>query len=145
MRALSLRALAVALVSSAALFLLGACATDGGGVESCRQIEEARCKKAPACGIVLSPPMHREGDGQDVTACIRFYRDACLHGFEAREDRGSVEVRACVAAIDTGDCRVVKNPEVHSACSFLTPKPEVPAADAGIDALALPVDAATGG
>lgn len=124
-------------VCGALIALAAACGTDPVGVDSCRKIEHARCENAPACGIALTNPVHR-GDTpeKDVAACIRFYDDACLHGLAAPSDPGSVEVDACVDAINNGDCAVVKKPETHPSCAFLTP----PAAPAPT-----PVDAATDG
>ncbi len=140
-----LAAIALAAVIVASGFT--GCTSSAVAVESCRQIEEARCKRAPGCNIPMSPPVHDEGGGRDVEACIRFYRDACLHGFEANADRGTIEVRACVAAISTADCSVVKSPQTHPDCAFLTPPPPppVPAADAASDAAAAPVPDAAGG
>lgn len=105
-----------------------ACGTDPVGVESCRKIERARCENAPGCGIDLSHPVHR-GDTPElsVAACNQFYDDACLHGLAAPSDPGNVAVDACIAAINTGDCSVVKNPETHPACSFLQPPAQTPA------------------
>ncbi len=125
-------ALAVSVPLAVALLVL-ACGTDPVGVESCRKIEHARCENAPACGIDLSAPKHR-GDSPElaVVACKRFYDDACLHGLAAPNDPGSVAVQACIDAIDTSDCSVVKNPEIHPACAFLIPPAQAPA-DAGDD------------
>jgi hypothetical protein len=125
-------ALAVA-VSVTATALVLACGTDPVGVDSCRKIEHARCENAPACGIDLSTPAHR-GDTPElaVAACNRFYDDACLHGLVTSSDPGSVAVQACVDAINTADCAVVKNPEIHPACAFLNPPAQV-AVDAGDD------------
>jgi hypothetical protein len=111
-----------------------ACGTDAVGVESCRQIEQARCENAPACGIDLSTPVHRGSRPEDaVAACIRYYDDACMHGFAAPADPGAIQVQACIDAINTGDCSVVKAPESHPSCAFLVPPappPAPPAADA---------------
>jgi hypothetical protein len=125
-------ALAVAVVVVATGLVL-ACGTDPVGVESCRKIEHARCENAPACNIDLSHPAHR-GDTPElaVAACDRFYDDACLHGLVTNNDPGSIAVQACVDAINTADCAVVKNPELHPACAFLLP-PAQAAADAGTD------------
>ncbi|HEY8077236.1 MAG TPA: hypothetical protein VIF62_24085, partial [Labilithrix sp.] len=101
-------ALAVSLLFAAA-FLVFACGTDPVGVESCKKIEHARCENAPACGIDLGTPVHR-GDTPElaVVACERFYDDACLHGFAAPADPGDTAVQACIDAINTSDCSVVK-------------------------------------
>jgi uncharacterized membrane protein YgcG len=118
------------------------CGTDAKGVDDCRDIEEARCTAAAACGTV-----------SDVNQCQLFYRDQCLHGL-AVSSPGSVTVNACVATIraagvcagqgkDTAPsdcatapskattasttCEIVSNPEETAECAFLQP-----AADAGI-------------
>jgi len=117
-----------------------ACGTDASGVAECRQIEQARCNAAVACGF------------PDYTECRRFYRDHCLHGL-AVESVNSVLVDACVAVIERagqcaseqpdtapGDCPepirtetevatacdVVLQPELASACAFLEPEPVPP-------------------
>jgi hypothetical protein len=137
MRHLAALLTAAALAGAIAVSGASGCTSSAVAVESCRQIEEARCRRAPGCNIPLSPPLHDEGGGRDVAACIRFYHDACLHGFEANADRGTIEVRACVAAISTGDCSVVKRPQIHPDCAFLTPPPPpAPAVDAAADAAA---------
>jgi hypothetical protein len=122
-----------------ALALIAACGTDAVGVDACRQIEEARCRRAPVCcgvypqcGIDLTSPLHSD---DDVTACIRFYDDACQHGLVNTQDPGSVAVKQCVAAINAADCTTLEgqtyvlHPELEPSCSFLTPNP----VDAGID------------
>jgi hypothetical protein len=119
-----------------------ACGTEPVGVDSCRQIEFARCENARSCGIDLSKPVHR-GDtpSQDVGACKRYYEVACLHGLVAPNDPGAVAVQACVNAINnTPDCEIVKSPERHPDCAFLIPPAPPPApppaADAAADAVA---------
>jgi hypothetical protein len=104
----------------------GACGTDAGGVGSCRQVEEARCRAALGCNISLATPVH---NGDDVAACIRFYDDACLHGLEVA-DPGALEVNQCVALIGNpaGDggqknCDIVANPQNYPACAWLSPSP----------------------
>lgn len=113
-----------------------ACGTDPVGVDACRRIEGARCESAYGCGIDLTKPVHR-GDtpSLDVGACKRYYEDACLHGLVAREDPGSVKVEACVQAITDPNtsCEVVRTPEIHPACAFLSSAPATPA-DAATDA-----------
>jgi hypothetical protein len=108
------------------------CGTDGSGVAACRQIEEARCRRAPGCGINLEPPYSTSGDAVD--ACIRFYDTACLHGLEV-SDPGPVVVGQCVSAIVDGGCGVVSSPQTSSACAWLQPSPAADASDApvGVD------------
>jgi hypothetical protein len=115
---------ACSLVST--LVIAVACSSEAIGVDSCRRIEEARCKAAVACGVSLTTPV-REGREVDdgVQACIRFYRDACRHGLAVTQNPGTLQVDKCVATISSGDCIAVKSPEQTQACSFLA------AADAG--------------
>ena len=99
--------------------LCGGCGTDAVGVDTCKQIESARCEQAPACGIALEPPYHT--NGTDVTECQRYYDDACLHGLASGSDPGPTAVKACVAAIQQGDCAVVADPSSAPACAWLMP------------------------
>jgi hypothetical protein len=130
-----LRRLTLLSTAAAALTALAlACGTDAVGVDSCKQIEDARCQQAPACGISLANPPHRD---PDVEACIRFYDVACLHGLDISADPGAVAVQACVTAIKTNGCNTVVHPETDPACAFLVPPP----VDAGIDGPADGADA----
>lgn len=71
-----------------------ACGPDPVGVDDCRSIENARCQAAVACGLV-----------KDASACMRFYRDHCLHGLAAPETPGGAAVTECVEAIQrAGSC-----------------------------------------
>lgn len=131
------RGFAWALVPGAlALFLGGAvaaCGTDAEGIDSCRILESARCERAKSCGeISLAKPAHEGSPDEDVAACKRYYRDACLHGLVSQTDPGAIEVEACRVAIETGTCDVVKEPALAPACFFLTETP--PVLDAGGDA-----------
>lgn len=109
-----------------------ACGTDAKGVDDCKAIEEARCKKAPTCGISLEPPHWTSGSASD--ACIRFYDVACLHGLEVDPPKPT-DVTQCVSAI-MADCSAVVAPETHPACAWLMPAPSPPtdASDAPVDA-----------
>jgi hypothetical protein len=126
------RAVAVAL--AALPITVAGCGTDAVGVQACRQIEEARCREAPGCGVALEPPHHTSGDG--VSECILFYDDACLHGLANGSDPGPIAVNACVAAIhnagSSGGCSVVVNPATTAACSWLVSSSS--AGDASSDA-----------
>jgi hypothetical protein len=107
---------------AAILLVAAGCGTDAVGVQACRQVQEARCRQAPACNISLQPPYH--GNGSDTDACIRFYNDQCLHGLASGADPGPIAVNACVAAINhggatPGGCSVVLNPQTAEACSWL--------------------------
>jgi hypothetical protein len=122
------------------------CGTDAVGVETCRDIEYARCEAAPNCPKLFDIP--------DVDACKRFYRDQCLHGLAASHEPGAPKVRACVDAIrqagrcaardetlaacgslhdeSTGaknTCDVIQAPERLDACAFLMPDPGTIAPD----------------
>lgn len=63
-----------------------------------------------------------------VQGCIRYYREACLHGFIV-QDPGPTAVQACTNAVTSGTCDVVKTPESSKECSWLVPPAEV--VDAG--------------
>jgi hypothetical protein len=111
-----------------------ACGTEAVGVETCRQIESARCQAAPACpNIDLGVPVHRGSPGTDVASCIRFYEDACLHGLATTTDPGGPAAKACVDAINAGDCAIVYEPQKSAACAWLIP-PQPAVTDAGSDA-----------
>jgi hypothetical protein len=131
-----LAALALLLAGPA---VVNGCGTDAVDVDGCRQIEEARCRQIPACGISFERPYFTSGT--DVDACVRFYDDACLHGL-AVSDPGPSAVSACVAAI-SGDsmkkdgCGIVNAPQTDTAaCGWL-----VPPASAISDASDAPYDA----
>lgn len=129
-------------LASAAIGSSFACGTSPVGVESCQKIERVRCESAQACGIKLDRPAHQgETPEQAVAACIRYYDDQCLHGLAAPTDPGPQTVDACVNAIITGDCEIVKAPETNAACKFLIP-PASAAADAATEAEAA-ADAST--
>lgn len=136
--------LTLAFVGAAAVVANG-CSTGAIDVEGCKQIEEARCRQAPACNIPITPPYFTT-DG-DVDACIRYYDTACLHGLVGG-DPGNSALDACVAAIQ-GDslakdgCAIVKEPQTDTVdCGWLLPA--VPATvDASDDAADAADDAAT--
>ncbi len=109
--------LAVVGVALVALVAMG-CGTSPVGVGACKQVEEARCRRAPACGVNLEPPYSTTGG--DVAACIRFYDVACLHGL-AVADPGQDAVNACVASIESSPCDgAVPLFETAPACAWLT-------------------------
>ncbi len=115
-------ALAAALGMTALLAAsVGACGTDAVGVGACREIENARCAQASACGIDLTLPVHSDTPSSNVDACVRFYHEQCLHGLAAAKEPGAVAVKACVDTIKAGDCAVVKAPETAPACAWLVP------------------------
>jgi hypothetical protein len=93
------------------------CGTDPQGVDACRRIEQARCRRAPSC-----PELGIASD--QVESCIDFTNDQCLHGL-AVPDPGTTIVDQCASAIEntaTG-CTLVLAPENIPACTFLTPSP----------------------
>ncbi len=134
------RLVALALLVAGPVVIYG-CGTDAVDVDGCRQIEEARCRQAPGCGIALETPNFTSGT--DVDACIRYYDDACLHGL-AVSDPGPTAVNACVAAIQADTkakdgCSVVRAPQTDVvACGWLQPAASAEAGDApyetGVDA-----------
>jgi hypothetical protein len=110
------------------------------GVEACKKIEKVRCESAQACGIDLTRPVHSgDSPANNVAACTRYYDDQCLHGLDVAEEPAPGDVDACVAAIVSGDCSVVKEPQTSAACSFLVPPPPpapAPVPDAAPDSTA---------
>lgn len=81
-------ALAAALAGVGAL--ASGCGPQPVGVESCRQIETARCEAAAACGL----------SEDDVANCKLVYQDQCLHGIQNADHRPTeAETEACVAAV----------------------------------------------
>jgi hypothetical protein len=127
----------------AVALIAAACSTGADGVQACQSIETARCQAAPSCpaNFDLQSP---DPDGNDVTACIRFYKDQCLHGLVTTVVPSSVAVNDCVAAIlsasktasaahSLGDdaaapCATIVTPQNNAACFFLN------GVDAGEDA-----------
>jgi uncharacterized membrane protein YgcG len=129
-------------ITAFAIVTASGCGTDAKGVDSCRDIEEARCVAEMNCGLI-----------SDVSACQDYYRDQCLHGLPVTPPASS-DIKSCVATIkaagvcalqgkDTAPsdcvnvpsvstvakttCEITTKPEETSECSFLKPG----AADAG--------------
>ncbi len=101
------------------------CGTSPVGVGACKQVEEARCRRAPACGVSIQPPYST--NGSDVDECIRFYDVQCLHGL-AVADPGADAVKACVASIENSPCDGgLPLFETATACDWLTKLPAVEA------------------
>jgi hypothetical protein len=119
------RGSALALGASLAVGLVSACGSKAVGVDLCKQIDTARCQRAPACGVMLTTPDFTSGTAVD--ACIRYYDVACLNGLEVAAP-SSAEANACVDAINS-DCDYVATPQNYPACSWLSTSP-----DAGEDA-----------
>ena len=124
------------------VWLAASCGTDAVGISECREVERARCAAAVSCGY------------PDVEECQRFYRDHCLHGV-ALDSVDTVDVENCVTQIESAGtcaaaqpgsspaacevpiatqgevanvCDVVLQPELATACAFLSPAHE-PAAE----------------
>lgn len=133
--------LAAIIVASAPV----ACGTDPIGVEACKKIEKVRCESAQACGIDLKRPAHERDDDPvaNVAACIRYYDDQCLHGIVVETEPAPQAVDACVNAIITSDCSVVRSPEIHPSCAFLRLPTKATTADASTDATTSTTDATT--
>jgi hypothetical protein len=126
----------VVALSLAALAAAG-CGTDATGIDACRSIEQARCRKAPSC------PELGISSSQGVEECTQFARDRCLHGL-AVADPGGVVVGACVNAIASDTtCAIVALPGIAPACAFLLTNPLPP--DASTDAAAYSDSADEGG
>jgi hypothetical protein len=146
MRLIGARALRLgSAVGMALATLAAACGNGADGVGACRQIEEARCRRAPSCSVALEPPVHTSGN--DVDACIRFYDIACLHGLDVPQPSLTV-VNACVDRIrNSSDCAIVTNPASDPRCAWLSPGstaiPDASSADTApaVDAAADAADA----
>ena len=103
-----------------AFVVVAGCGTDATGVDQCKQIEEARCRRAAAAcpDVHLAPPYSTSGSTADE--CVRFYDTACLHGLENGPPKPE-DVDQCVSAIEHGTCDVVQTPESSPACAWLMP------------------------
>ncbi len=126
------RARLLAKLTTAGLFagVIGAaaaCGTDAVGVDACREIEAARCKRAAECAIALDAPRPA---GDPTAACERFYLDACLHGIQSGREPTVPQRKACVDAVTTGTCEIVRQPEKAPGCAFIIPDESSPAAQA---------------
>jgi hypothetical protein len=122
--------LVLLVLALAAAPVAAGCGTDAQGVQTCKDIEEARCRAAVNCPSTVQLTQPYTTNGSDVDACIRYYDVACLHGL-AVSDVSGAKVSACVKAISTpGACAVVANPELAPDCSWLIP-PNTPAPEAG--------------
>jgi len=136
----SLSATLLAAVATFSLVTASSCGTSAVGVDSCRDIEQARCRASASCLDAKGVPLI-----DDVPACERYYRDHCLHGLGVKPPAGA-SVSACVQVIEAaGDCAagdptitladcpvtdprggltracdVVTHPERVTECAFLT-------------------------
>lgn len=130
------------------------CGTDAKGIDSCREIEEERCRQAPAC-----PAQFRVSSEEEVKACVRYYRDQCLHGLTGAEPgkpaldaclqtlkragscakSGVTKLDECSAAPSTqtsltSPCEILVQPEKTAECAFLVPPAEPPPSNEPADA-----------
>lgn len=112
-------ALLVGLVGSTA------CGTDAVGVDACREIEAARCKRAAECGLPLDSPRPAT---DPAAACERFYVDACLHGIQSGVEPTVPQRKACVDAVTTSTCDVVREPQRAPGCAFIVPSEQADSA-----------------
>lgn len=129
------------------------CGTDAQGVDTCRTIEQERCRQALAC-----PDQFHLTSEREVDDCVRYYRDQCLHGLSG-SDVGGPQVDQCVQTIRragacaaggakaladcpdvsqetvlaTTPCDLVVHPEEAIECSFLGPPPVPPTFDAATE------------
>lgn len=134
-----------AVATALSLFVAG-CGTSAKGIDTCREIEEERCRQAPAC-----PDQFRVRSESEVESCVRFYRDQCLHGLSA-EEPGKPALDACLQTIRRAGacakagsktlddcnprpsaetklataCEVLVHPEQTAECAFLVPPVEQP-------------------
>jgi len=118
-------------LAGAVATLLGvvACGNDANSLTACRELEDARCERAQACGIDLSFPLHTGSSAQDnITACQLFYQDACLHGLVTTVTPTNAQITSCLKTIQTGSCTAVIDPQSEATCAWLNPP------DAGVDA-----------
>jgi hypothetical protein len=107
-------------VSFAAAAHVTACGNGANDVAGCQELENARCQFAHKCGLDTSYPLH-DSNIDDVTACQLYYQDACLHGFVTTVAISTADLTNCVAAIDSGDCNTVLNPQLNPKCAWLNP------------------------
>jgi hypothetical protein len=129
---------------AAIALLFAACGTDARGVDACRRIEEARCRRATGCGIDLGFIKYiGSGESNAVDGCIRYYHEACMHGLVA-EEPGADKIQACVNVLQASSCDAIRAPETTTECNWLIPPaPAAPAdaaapTDAGSDAAPTP-------
>ena len=111
-------AAAVVALSAAACFAaatLTSCGSDAIGIESCRDIEAARCNAAASCGM----------SAQEVIDCKNFYHDQCLHGIENNivndgGDPPQAETNGCVAEIGKLQACIAGGGKTMADCTAVT-------------------------
>jgi hypothetical protein len=126
-----------------------ACGTSAVGVDTCDQIEAARCMQAVNLnctpdssngGINLAAPPHP--DSNSVTPCVRYYSIACLHGLDIPGPPDASQVNSCLRTIndaalwEAAACSVIAYPQAYPGCEWLDagPAPAEAASDAEKDA-----------
>ncbi len=134
------------LYSLASVALLGtivwACKSSAVGVDTCKQIENALCARAPSCGVDIgssSTPKH-SSELTSVAACQQFYALECLHGLETTSVPSSTEVQDCIGAINTQaeGCDgglLITSPQtaaLNGVCSWLAPPAAPVVVDSGL-------------
>lgn len=130
------------------------CGTDAQGVDTCRTIEQERCRQALSC-----PDQFHLTTEDQVGDCVRFYRDQCLHGL-SNADVGGPQLDQCVQTIRkagscaaggaktlaecnddvsqqtilaVSPCDLIVHPEEAIECSFLGAPPVQPTFDAATE------------
>jgi hypothetical protein len=108
------------------LLPLGACGTSAIGVDTCKQIEDARCTRAAqfanGCGIDFLAPWGDSSAPTDanVAACVEFYGTACLHGLKAAAAPNTESVTSCLDTINDASCDVLIDPWQTPGCFWTT-------------------------
>ncbi len=115
---------ALAVIAAAVVAGVVACGQGAVGVDACNQIETARCQWIEQCfadaGEFYGLPTPRSNSTSYVDDCVRYYKDACLHGIVSNVQPSTAQVSSCVSAINAAtDCTIVANPETADACAFL--------------------------
>jgi hypothetical protein len=125
-----------------------ACGSKAVGVGACRQIEEARCNRAPSCPGISLGSLNTPPGVNPVEECIQYYDIDCLHGLATGTSPTQAQLSACLAAINNGDdCAAVAEPQEAGACAWLVPPADIDASDAGVVAVLCsgPADGGTTG
>jgi hypothetical protein len=131
------------------LLPLGACGTSAIGVDICDSVTSAQCTQAydlgcgADSGTNFADPPHPDNN---LTACVEFYKVACLHGLVTPTLPEAGQVNECVQFIQSlrgvEACPLVASPQSAEPCAWLNP-PEAgtDAAEAASDAGDATVDA----
>jgi hypothetical protein len=131
------------------LLPLGACGTSAIGVDICDSVTSAQCTQAydlgcgADSGTNFADPPHPDNN---LSACVEFYKVACLHGLVTTTLPDAGQVNECVQFIQNlrgvEACPLVASPQSAEPCAWLNP-PEAgtDAAEAASDAGDATVDA----